>query len=171
MYFLLPLLQNLKFYRIRIAFHVQLVWHANRGRLFLRAPGPFLYKTCICSYVERGESFHRSDITPNYGLLPAVHIKVVACHQGMLTPPDTLFCTMWYLHTLHIETSFSKQKNLSFLRIFELFNITPYFFSTFVHNMTHFFFYKILRNRNTSRGPNRNEHPRSVFHKIQETWN
>ena len=31
---------------------LQRVWLANRGRLFLRTPGPVPFGTCICSNVE-----------------------------------------------------------------------------------------------------------------------
>ena len=41
-------LPNLSFYRISIR-QLQLVWHANRGRLLLRTLGPVPFGTCMCS--------------------------------------------------------------------------------------------------------------------------
>ena len=40
-----------KFWEVFID-HLQRVWHADRGRLLLRTPGPVPFKICKCSFVE-----------------------------------------------------------------------------------------------------------------------
>ena len=45
--------------------HLQRVWHADRGRLLLRTPGPVPFGICKCSFVETTE-------TPSY-ITPPIH--------------------------------------------------------------------------------------------------
>ena len=80
------------------------MWHADRGRLLLRTPGPVPYEICECSFVETTDT--QSYITPVYDtfpwldFLPSLKLLLnigfhgasatgVACRQGTLTPPDT----------------------------------------------------------------------------------
>ena len=87
--------------------HLRRVWHAYRGRLLLRTPGPVLFGTCICStcwnqrrtismrhYTSlwqyyRTWHFTESEISPDIGFHRA-SATGVACRQGALTHPDTL---------------------------------------------------------------------------------
>ena len=86
--------------------HLLRVWHADRGRLLLRTPGPVLFGTCICStcwdqrrtismrhYTSmwqyyRTSHFTESEVSPDIGFHRA-SATGVACRQGTLTPPDT----------------------------------------------------------------------------------
>ena len=92
-----------KFWVVSIE-HLRRVWHADRGRLFLRKPGPVPYGICKSSFVETTDT--QSYITPVYDTFPWLDflptvtwlLKIgfhrasatgVACRQGTLTPPDT----------------------------------------------------------------------------------
>ena len=83
--------------------HLRRVWHADRGRLLLRTPGPVPYWICKCSFVETTDT--RScrtpvcDTFPWLDFLPTLTLLLnigfhrasatgVACRQGTLTPPD-----------------------------------------------------------------------------------
>ena len=48
--------------------YLRRVWHADRGRLLLRTPGPVPYGICRCSFVETTET--QSYITPVYDTFP-----------------------------------------------------------------------------------------------------
>ena len=94
--------------------HVRRVWHADRGRLLLRTPGPVLYGICKCSFVETTDTQSYitpvNDCFPWLDCLPTLTLLLntgfhwasatgVACRNGMLTPPDTwsrLFGTCIY---------------------------------------------------------------------------
>ena len=84
--------------------HLRRVWHADRGRLLLRTPGPVPYGICKCSFVETTDT--QSYITPVYDTFPWLDFLPnltlllnigfhrasatgVACRQETLTPPDT----------------------------------------------------------------------------------
>ena len=84
--------------------HLRRMWHADRGRLLLRTPGPVPYGICKCSFVETTGT--QSYITPVYDTFPWLDSLLnltlllnigfhrpsatgVACRQGTLTPPDT----------------------------------------------------------------------------------
>ena len=84
--------------------HLRRVWHADRGRLLLRTPGPVPYGICKCSFVETTDTrlyitpvydtFSWLDFLPNLTLLLNIGFHGasatgVACRQGTLTPPDT----------------------------------------------------------------------------------
>ena len=45
-------LQNFDSIPVALILTLQRVWHANRGRLLLRTPGPVPFGTCICSNAE-----------------------------------------------------------------------------------------------------------------------
>ena len=48
--------------------HLRRVWHADRGRLLLRTPGPVPYGICKCSFVETTDT--QLYITPLYDTFP-----------------------------------------------------------------------------------------------------
>ena len=86
--------------------HLQRVWHADRGRLLLRTPGPVSFGTCICStcWEQRHPISvrHYTSLWHYYRIWHFYLIWIftrywyhrasatgVACQQGTLTPPDT----------------------------------------------------------------------------------
>ena len=50
--------------------HLRRVWHADRGRLLLRTPGPVPFGICKCSFVETTET--PSYITPQFMTLSLI---------------------------------------------------------------------------------------------------
>ena len=84
--------------------YLRRVWHADRGRLLLRTPGPVPFGICKCSLVETTDTqsyitpvydtFPWFDYLPTLTLLPIIGFHRAfatgeACRQGTLTPPDT----------------------------------------------------------------------------------
>ena len=107
---------------------MQLVRHANRGRLLLRTPGPFPYWICKCSFVETTDT--QSYITPVYVTFPWLYFLPtltlllntgfnrasatgVACRQGTLNPPDTWSCPILGLACVLMSRSISPELVLS----------------------------------------------------------
>ena len=86
--------------------HLRRLWHADRGRLLLRTPGPVPLRTCICSTcwdqrrpvsIRHFPSLWHYHRTWHFNLIwhftrywfHTASAKGVACRQGTLTPPDT----------------------------------------------------------------------------------
>ena len=126
---------------------MQLVRHANRGRLLLRTPGPVPYGICKCSFVETTDTqlyitpvydtFPWLDFLPNLTLLLNIGFHRasatgVACQQGTLTPPDTWSCPTLGLACVLISRPISPELVLS--PDFWISNIPRYFSFAYVQS-------------------------------------
>ena len=95
--------------------HLQRVWHANRGRLLLRTPGPvpygieyfllvetnpfpnlsLFYRTMLFEYLSVLSRFCLLTFLTFYLIVQGFHRTYAtgaACQQRTLTPPDTWSC-------------------------------------------------------------------------------
>ena len=86
--------------------HMQPVWHADRGRLLLRTPGPVPFGICKCSFVETTE-------TPSY-ITPPIHDPF----------PDLTSYRIWHLSLIWHHQFMT----LSQIRLLTEFDITDYWF-------------------------------------------